>query len=256
MAAERMLECDHRPAVLRGQVILVGRHRGAVRFVWLDRSPFAHTPEPVRGRHLGDHSSIAEGRGLHDQSAGGWPVATTLPAVADRALGFIDRLATREDGPIGPDLRRRDLSSVARWDARVDVPSPASLLVFVAGLLVLAVRERPRSESPGAHGDDRQRQQADVQQRSTNHLFLHPRNAQRRAEADARRRLKEAAERAAKSAARREARTAAANGRKAEWRRRGGRPNDRQWGARRAAPLRRWGAPPTTPVTQGPRPRL
>src|SRR5207245_3950054 len=106
---------------------------------------------------LGDHGVIPEGRGLHDQSAGRWPVATTLPAVADRALGFIDRLATREDGPIGPDLRRRDLSSVARWVGRADVPGPASMLVCVAGLLVLAVRERPRGASPGADGDGRQR---------------------------------------------------------------------------------------------------
>src|SRR6266850_6556676 len=124
MAAERMLECDHRPAVLRGQVIVVGRHRGAVRFVWLDGSSFAHTPGPIRGRHLGDHGFIPEGRGLHDQSAGRWPVATTLPAVADCALGFIDRLATREDGPIGPDLRRRDLSSVASGTGAWMCPAP------------------------------------------------------------------------------------------------------------------------------------
>src|SRR5258705_13858963 len=135
VAAEGMLKRDHRPAVLRGQVILVRRHRGAIRLVWLDRSPLAHAPEPVRGRHLGDHGFIAEGRRLHDQSAGGWPVATALPAVADRALGLMDRLATREDGPIGPNLRRRELSSVARWDGRVDMSGP--MLVFVFVLLVL-----------------------------------------------------------------------------------------------------------------------
>src|SRR5438445_13544194 len=146
-----MQDWYQRNADIRVQFIIVCSQRVSVRFVWLDGSPFAHTPEPVRGRHLGDHGVIAEGRGLHDQSAGGWPVATTLPAVADRALGFIDRLATREDGLIGPDLRRRDLSSVVRGDGRVDMPGP--LLVFVVVLLVLAIRERLRGEIPGADRD-------------------------------------------------------------------------------------------------------
>jgi len=173
MAAERMLECDYRPTVLRGQVIFVGRHRGTVRLVRLDRSPLAHTPEPIRGRHLGDHGLIAEGRWLHDQSAGRWPVATTLPPVADRALGVMDRLATREDGPIRPHLRWRDLSSVVRWDRRVNMPGPASMLVFVVVLLVLAVRERSRGERPSADPENCQRHQAGMQPPSPNHLVLH-----------------------------------------------------------------------------------
>src|SRR5438128_2686329 len=154
-----MLERDHRPAVVRRQVIFIGRHRGAVRLVWLNGSSLAHTPEPVGGCHLRDHGVVAERRRLHDQSAGGWPVATTLPAVADRALGVVDRLAAREDGPIGPNLRPRDSGSVVRWDGRVDMPGPASMLVFVVVLLILVVRERPRGESPGAERDGYQRQQ-------------------------------------------------------------------------------------------------
>ena len=129
---------------------------------------------------------LLSGRLSDDQrKAAGWALflvgaLTTIP-LALEILG--DRALESQRG-------HRDLSSVARWDGRVDVPSPASMLVFVAGLLVLAVRERPRGESPGADGDGRQRQQADMEQRSTNHLFLHARNLQRRAEADARRRLK------------------------------------------------------------------
>ena len=74
----------------------------------------------------------------------------------------MDRLATRENRPIGPNLRPRDSGSVVRWDGRVDMPGPASMLVFVVVLLILVVRERPRGESPGAERDGYQRQQADM----------------------------------------------------------------------------------------------
>ena len=74
----------------------------------------------------------------------------------------MDCLAAREDGPIGPNLRPRDSGSVVRWDGRVDMPGPASMLVFVVVLLILVVRERSRGESPGAERDGYQRQQGDM----------------------------------------------------------------------------------------------